>query len=228
MTPYYERGGITIYHADCRDVPRTLPESAIVTDPPYGTGGWRRTAPGMGADCRGSLIREDWDAGDTDWLEAASARVVFTFWPAGGALPLLAAAERVGLIKHRAIYMRKRDPKPMMDGRTRMSVEPIWVLSPDGFVMRGGDDVFDASTPRLGRDTDATGHPYEKPVEVMRWIIGKCDAPLILDPFMGSGATLRAAMDLGRMAIGIERDERWCEIAANRLAQEVLPMEIPA
>jgi site-specific DNA-methyltransferase (adenine-specific) len=116
----------------------------------------------------------------------------------------------------------------MMDGRTRMSVEPIWVLSPDGFVMRGGDDVFDASTPRLGRDTDATGHPYEKPVEVMRWIIGKCDAPLILDPFMGSGATLRAAMDLGRMAIGIERDERWCEIAANRLAQEVLPMEIPA
>jgi site-specific DNA-methyltransferase (adenine-specific) len=120
--------------------------------------------------------------------------------------------------------MRKRDPKPMPGGRTAWSVEPIWVLSRDGFVLMGGDDVYEASTPRLGRDTDATGHPYQKPLEVMEWLIGKTSSPLIIDPFMGSGTTLLAAKNLGRKAIGIENDEQWCDTVARRLAQEVLPL----
>ncbi len=65
-------------------------------------------------------------------------------------------------------------------------------------------------------------HPTQKPVELMSWVLSFYPTALnVIDPFMGSGTTLRAAKDLGRKAIGIEIEERYCEIAAKRMAQEV-------
>jgi site-specific DNA-methyltransferase (adenine-specific) len=222
VKPYYNHEGITIYHGDCREVLPILQADIIVTDPPYGTGGWRRTTSGAGSNPSGALVQEAWDDGAVDWIGVVDAPVL-TFWPPAKTSALLNAANAAGLTKHRALYMRKRDPKPMPGGRTRWSVEPIWALSRDGFLLYGGDDVIEVSTPRLGRDADATGHPYEKPIEALLWLIGKTSAATICDPFMGSGTTLRAAKNLGRRAIGIELEERYCEIAARRLGQEVLP-----
>jgi site-specific DNA-methyltransferase (adenine-specific) len=74
------------------------------------------------------------------------------------------------------------------------------------------------------------GFPCPKPLRWMRWLVKKAslEGELILDPFMGSGTTLRAAKDLGRRAIGIEVEERWCELAAKKLEQEVLQFGLPA
>lgn len=69
-------------------------------------------------------------------------------------------------------------------------------------------------------------HPTQKPLSLMSHIlrVSSRHGELVLDPFMGSGTTLRAAKDLGRRAIGIEREEKYCEVAARRMGQEVLPL----
>lgn len=225
MTPYYADDLVTIYHGDWRDF-TVLVAGIIVTDPPYGTGGWRRGSPGEGSDPKASLIREDWDDGAVDWIGSdltVGPVPIITFWPAARTWQLLSRANDVGLAKHRALYWHKPDPKPQVGGRIRWSIEPVWALSRDGFVLMGDTDLYRQSAVREHRDAEATGHQYQKPESVMRWLIGKAPnhAP-ILDPFMGSGSTIVAAKSLGRSAIGIEQDEKWCEIAATRCSQEVL------
>jgi site-specific DNA-methyltransferase (adenine-specific) len=176
----------------------------------------RRDATGLGKRPWGTTTREAWDVGDLDWLTIANVDAVLTFWPSIRTHALLTAAVSAGYLHHRPVFMRKRDPMPTRADVTRWSVEPIWFLSKQSQQLRGGLDCFDASTPRLGRDTEATGHPYQKPVDVMVWLISKTSGALI-DPFMGSGSTLDGARRLGRPCIGIEADECYCEIAAKRL-----------
>jgi site-specific DNA-methyltransferase (adenine-specific) len=92
---------------------------------------------------------------------------------------------------------------------------------------------WDATTRRAGvirvatlgaADARRPDHPTPKPVPLMARLIEQCPPGTIVDPFMGSGSTLRAAKDLGRRSIGIEVEERYCDLAASRLAQEVLDL----
>jgi site-specific DNA-methyltransferase (adenine-specific) len=222
MTPYYSDSHCEIYHGRWEDVMPALSGrySAIVTDPPYGTGGWRRGTAGAGGDPSASLVREDWDVYSTDWIDGSVP--VITFTPCSSAHILLSHAASVGLSKHRLLVWEKPDPKPQFQNRVKWSLEPVWVLSPEGFTLHGDTDLYRESSVRMNRDAEALGHQYQKPLDVMRWIVGKTEASPILDPFMGSGTTLRAAKDLGRKSLGVEMDEAYCEMAAKRLSQEVL------
>lgn len=225
----YDDGQIAVICGDCHDVLPHLAHLAIdgtVTDPPYGTGGWRRASAGQGSDPRGSLMAEDWDDGATDWIRLLSTPVLMTFCPSARTLAFLQTASAAGYAKHRALYMRKRDPMPLPAGRIRWAVEPIWVMSRGPFQLYGGEDILDVSTPRANRDEDGTGHPYQKPIGIMTWLLGKTRWRSVLDPFAGSGTTMVAAKMLGMRAIGVEASRDYCHMIVQRLTQTTLPLTI--
>lgn len=214
MKPYYESGGVTIYHGDCREVLPTLSSvDLLLTDPPYGLSrickggggsGWKNRR-GHGNEV--AAERDEWDSIPPDEATIAAIR---------------------GISKHHIIW-----------GGNYFTLPPsrcwlVWNKPERGFSLAEAElawtnidsvvRVFDFRRSDVGRV-----HPTQKPLELMQWCITRSPAAeTILDPFMGSGTTLRAAKDLGKRAIGIELEERWCEVAVRRLAQEVLFGEIGA
>ena len=205
IKPYYSRDGITIYHADCREVLPGIESDAIVTDPPYGSG-W----PPRGGEKPGSLdfktgAHPEWDVFTTDWVYTCRDGIPAAVFCNIKSLP----AVMKSLKTNQVLFYIKSNPNPV-----GCSIEAC--------VTRG----FSAKCPQHITAYNAFNgqqHPTQKPLSVMRWIIQRVEAETVLDPFMGSGTTLRAAKDLGRQAIGIEIEERYCEIAAKRLEQQVLP-----
>ena len=215
MKPYYEADGITIYHGDCRDVlPELIPSSyaAVIMDPPYGIGHASNRA---GAPRRGCAIEGD-----------DSAEVRNTVLAMIGDIPCLVFGTcRVPApAKIRAVLVWDKGGHVGMGDLSlpwKQNWEHIYVIG-DGFAGRRGTGVlhFNALAPWAG----VISHPHEKPVDLLQELLSKCPAGTILDPFMGSGTALVAAKNLGRRAIGIEIEERYCEIAARRLAQGVLDL----
>jgi site-specific DNA-methyltransferase (adenine-specific) len=210
MKPYYERDGITIYHGDCREIlPQLEPVDLVLTDPPYG----------MGFRSNYRLERYDRIQGDgcldvatiAQAIEKAeNASYVFCRWDNLSAMP----APRSVLA-----WVKNNWSMGDLEHEHGRQWEAICFYPSAGhrFISRIPDVI---RADRTGNDM----HPTQKPVDLMRTIIGANVGETILDPFMGSGTTLRAAKDLGRKAIGIEIEERYCEIAVRRLSQSVLPM----
>ncbi len=200
-TPYYDDGqGIVIYHGDCRDIlPRLGPVDLVLTDPPYGLGEIMQGGTWGAAEKYADFRR--WDiAPSYELLLDLTFNNFAIIW--GGNYFYLPGA-RCWLV------WDKRNAVPTM-----ADCELAWTN-------------LDKPTKRFswGVGVHNYGHPTEKPLELMTWCITQVpDAGTILDPFMGSGTTLRAAKDLGRKCIGIEIEEKYCEIAVRRLAQEVLPL----
>jgi site-specific DNA-methyltransferase (adenine-specific) len=216
VIPYYEQDGVTIYHGDCREVLLGLVEEPdlVLADPPYGMNNncdYTRftmgpNGHGAAASRRHAPVHGDDEPFDpTPWLRFN--RVVLWGWNH------FAARLPVGTT---LVWIKRLDGgfgSFLSDG------ELAW--------MKGGHGVYMHRDTSLFGETNKRRHPTEKPVGLMRWCIEKAGGDgLILDPYMGSGTTLRAAKDLGRRAIGIELEERYCEIAAKRLQQSVLPLEV--
>lgn len=199
MKPYYDDGQITIYHADCRDVlPLLGPVDLVLTDPPFGVGKaeWDKLFP--------SFLWNSLDA------------------PVVGVLPgvsnLAGLPDMIGPAKYRWMLNAR-----ILNGMTRGAFGfgnwiPCAVWAEEGItLMHHQQDCADVVI-----RGDMPEHPCPKPLEAMRWFLERLPGATVLDPFMGSGTTLRAAKDLGRKAIGVEVCEEYCAIAVDRLRQGVL------
>jgi site-specific DNA-methyltransferase (adenine-specific) len=212
VRPYYERAGVTIYHGDAREVLPFLVADVLVTDPPYGID---HASNKPGAPRRRHAIVGDHDTTVRDAVLAWwAARPALVFGTCRAAPP---AGARAILVWDKGGHVGMGD----LALPWKQNWEHIYVLG-RGFAGRRGSGVlrYLALWPAAG----VIAHPHEKPVPLLRDLIGKCPPGAVLDPFCGSGTTLRAAMDLGRRAIGVEVEERYCELAARRLDQDVLPL----
>lgn len=243
MKPYYEHAGIVIYNADCREILPQLPKvDAVITDPPYGEtalewdsrcDGWLKCLSANCLWCFGSFrfflaessqfkawkfgqevvwekqngsgfctdrfnrvheIATQWYTGMWSDLRHEVPRLVVRNWKRSH------RTERRGSTPHRGGI----ETAPWQDDGLRLERSVIYESN--------------CHTP------SGAAHPTQKPVPLLERLIfySVAENGTVCDPFMGSGTTLVAAKNLGRRAIGIEIEERYCEIAAKRLAQEVL------
>jgi len=226
MTPYYDDGRCVIYHGDCREL---LPVAcdAVVTDPPYNA----QTHEGARTDATGEVgALVDFASISTADLRdvlALAGRGLRGWMVATMAYQHAVALEDSppdGLRFVRLGVWVKTNPAPQFTGdRPAQGWEAIAYLHTLGGRMEwngGGRTGNYVSTRAAGL------HPTQKPVDLLQHLVGLFtkDGATVLDPFMGSGTTLVAAKNLGRRAIGIEIEERYCEIAAKRLSQEVLDL----
>lgn len=210
MRPYFEDGNVTIYHADAREVvPSLAGVDLVLTDPPYANetayDSYEDTAYNL-QQIVGDLLPEFRRLGRV-LITPGVANIHYypkPDWTLAWFTPAGIGSGVWGFCCWQPILAYGSDPYLAIGGGRR----------PDAFVMT--------------RPSESNGHPCPKPIEVMRWLVARgtvAERETVLDPFMGSGSTLRAAKDLGRRAIGIEISERYCEIAARRMAQEVLPLQ---
>jgi site-specific DNA-methyltransferase (adenine-specific) len=218
VEPYYQDDYCTIYHGDCLELADLWTcADVLVTDPPYGIG-WTR-----GVDASRSSVAHLGIQNDEDTSTRDAALLLATHLPAvvfGSFYAPAPARTRQVLVWH----------KPADSGvygsvtGYRRDAEPVYLLDPWPQCKVKRSSVLRSSRAGIAAVTAETGHPHTKPTDLLRELIEAAPLGVVADPFMGSGTTLRAAKDLGRKAVGIEIDERYCEIASKRLAQEVLPL----
>lgn len=225
MNPYYDHAGITIYHGDCREIlPTVTGCSAMVTDPPYGVGfsgkaGHYRNEP--------NAKKKDTYSVYVDSDENFRAIIVPTI------------TESLSKVQAAAVFMAGRNiwllPRgelggiflPNGCGRTPWGFQTfmhVVFYGADPYMAAGMGGRPNGKYGLYGNDANEIDHPCAKPLEAARWAVRRVSLPgqTLLDPFCGAGSTLVAAKYSDRYAIGIEIEEKYCEIAANRLAQEVL------
>ena len=200
MKPYYQDDNCTIYHGDCREIlPQLEPVDLVLTDPPYGINANKQT---LGKGKKDFYRGSNWDAQRQNIAWIPTFAKWYCVW--GGNY----YADVLPVNNHLMVWHK------LNDNRSFSECELAWSNS--------GKNIRIKSHHWGG---ELKQHPTQKPLDIIKWCIGFFpNAQTILDPFMGSGTTLRAAKDLNRKAIGIEIEEKYCEIAVERLRQEVLAL----
>ena len=236
MKPYYhdEKAGITIYHGDCLEVMAALDDESVdllLTDPPYGVdylSNFRVVNTSVA-----QVIHSDHSL---DAMRAALAAAVRLLRDDRHVYYFASADETVGAacdalpcgLRFRRLLCWDKGNHGMGDlerdyGHAWEAI--VYAVKGKGRALNG-DRPSSLIRAQRGGSGSTWVHPTQKPESLMRFLIEKSSlrGEVVLDPFMGSGTTMRAAKDLGRKAIGIEIEERYCEIAAKRLAQEVMAL----
>lgn len=208
MKPYYQDDACTIYHGDCREIlPGLEMVDLVLTDPPYGI---KRFEKGIGMGDR--FVNKSDGCFNNDKPDKEFLNLILKI----GKHSIIWGYNNLELpISEYFLVWEKRQP---LENFADAELAYTDLIVP-AKIFRYGIHKHTATKP-------VTGHPTQKPLSLFIWCIGldKSNPQTILDPFMGSGTTLRAAKDLRRKAIGIEIEEKYCEIAAKRLAQEVLTL----
>lgn len=192
MKPYYEDEWTTIYNGDCRELLPELSADLVFDDPPYLEGDWWTLFPMLRAAGK-RLVVTPGAKNAYEWTQIQK-----PFWT----YAWLCYSSSLGGISC-----------------FKISWEPVLAFDPP--VKPLGQDVLPFT---VSKQKGIGDHPWPKPLPMMRLLVAHFTKPgqTVLDPHMGVGTTLRAAKDLRRKSIGIEIEERFCEMAAQRLAQEVL------
>ncbi len=216
MKPYFEDGFATIYHGDCHEILPTIPKvDLVLTDPPYGIE--RDKGMGdLGYDGFGNRSKRQpkqyagaWDSEEQrpkSFSDVLGISPLVIIW-GGNYFSNILPQSNKWLVWNKLQTMPSYSDCELAWTNLHGNAVKMFTLNGSGLMATEKERV----------------HPTQKPVSLMAWCLGKAEeARVILDPFMGSGTTLVAAKQLGRRAIGIELDEKYCEIAANRLRQEYL------
>lgn len=243
MRLYYSDDAVELYHGDCLETlaailsDATVKIDALVMDPPYASGTRHEAAkPSSGAMVRGSkwnakpIENDQMTTAGFVWLMREVLLSVRDAMPDGASAlsfidwrqwPNLVGAMESANLRVQGMVVWDKESFGLGNG-FRVQHELVCHAS------KGTPRVHDraiANVIRCRRDKD-TAHPSPKPVGLMAMLLSVVSAPgeIVLDPFCGAGATLAAAKELGRKAIGIEVDEAHCETAAQRLSQTALPL----
>ena len=235
LKPYFHQDGITIYHGDCFDV---LPEihgaDLLILDPPFNLG----KSYGDGTDDN-KPEDEYWtwycEVLKTTWESLADDALGYLFHSDKGVYEAKPLALSTGWAYIQTLIWYGPNGFRGYTAANKSAAwsylhEPILYLSKGNGVDARAKPAWFGSVIPVPRPQsnfrEGRVHVAQKPLGLLRRLINFQEATFILDPFMGSGTTLRAAKDLGQKAIGIEIEERYCEIAAKRMEQQVLTPEV--
>ena len=214
IKPYYQDDYVTLYHGDCRDIlPQLEPVDLVLTDPPYGIG----EAAGVNKS-RGKLaIAKDY--GNDNWDNKPIAQDLINQLITQPAIVFGGNYYAMPASSCWLVWDKQNGATDFAD------CELAWTNLPGA--VRKLSYVWHGM---IKQRPEQRWHPTQKPLDVMKWCITQADTKLkktvgtILDPFTGAGTTLRAAKDMNRKSIGIEREQKYCDVIVQRLRQEVLPL----